>query len=157
MDTGQPGRARLIPESHERLCRGLHPAETLNQGMQFIDAEIGAAVNAPIGGVREIILDENIGNGLKGGGRDRSGIQQCRFAVQPGGVDVYPVVVGPHEAEFEPVRIGRFHEALFNAPFEKGAIIEIVPVEDKRVYAVIGCCCDFLCHLDRVRLVGVSP
>lgn len=71
-------------------------------------------------------------------------------------VDVEPVVVGPHEAEFELVDVRGSQEAVIQAVFEKRAVIVVIIVEDEVIDAVRGGVFDLLRHNGGVRFVGVA-
>ena len=72
-------------------------------------------------------------------------------------MDVDPVMIGPHQAKLQPVRVGCFHKTLLYTAFQKETILIIVPVEDKSVDPVIGGGIYFLRHLLGIGLIRIAP
>ena len=88
--------------------------------------------------------------------RHRAGIEQ--FAVGAAArMDVYPVVIGPHQTELDPVDVPRREESLIEAVLQKGSVVVIVVVEDEVVDAVVGGGGDLPLHDLRERFIDISP
>ena len=71
--------------------------------------------------------------------------------------DVVGVVVGPHEIEFHAVAVGGLEEAVVEALFKEGAVVEPIPVVDEDVDAVVSGSGDFHLHDIRIGFVDIAP
>ncbi len=162
MDARQPGAGGLIAQIVERIARGRDAAQPLTEFPQVVDREIGPPLDAPVGRMGEVAFDEDADDLLPARPRDRAGIEQARRVggaalAQLGRVDVYPVVVGPHQREFQAVAVRRAQEAHIQRPFEERPILIVVPVEEEGRHAVIGRRGDLAAHHGGVALVLLAP
>ena len=79
------------------------------------------------------------------------------LALAAGGMDVGPIVIGPHQAELHPAVVGGLEIAQIEAAVEERAVVVVVPIEDEGVDGVVGGGVDLAGHHLRVRLVLVAP
>ena len=157
---GEARRLDLRPERGERVRRRLDPAQPLDQRVQLVDREVGAAVDQPVRRVLEIALDHEVGDHIETGTADRAGVKQGRAldrAAQFGRVDIHPVVVGPHQRELHAVVVGRAEEAFVQPALEEGAVVVVIPIEQEDVDSVVGGRGDIACHGLRVGFILVAP
>src|SRR5208282_3560604 len=73
------------------------------------------------------------------------------------GLDVIPVVVGPHQREFQSLPIGGIQISLVERGVQEGAIVVVIPVKDKRIDAVVGGGVNLFGHHLRIGFIAVSP
>ena len=83
-----------------------------NEFCEVIDREVRAAFDFKVGGVREVTVRDQIGNITKHLGRDLSRVEQLLAEVAPHGVDIDPVVIGPHESKIDPIDVAGLEEPL---------------------------------------------
>ena len=72
-------------------------------------------------------------------------------------MNIQPVVIGPHAAEFNPVIIRCFQETFIKSALQKRPVIVIIPVKNKKVDAVISRCINFLRHYCGIGFIRVTP
>ena len=153
---GEAGGADHRTQFVEHRPRLPHPAETAQQRTEVVDREDRRAIDAVVRGVGEEPVDEMGAEPAEGLPRHRAGIEQ--FAVGAAArMDVHPVVIGPHQAELDPVDVPRREKSLIEAVLQKGSVVVIVVVEDEIVDAVVGGGGDLPLHDLRERFIDISP
>ena len=105
----------------------------------------------------EVRADDVVANPVEALRRHHAGIENLALGAALVGLNLLPIMVGPHEGELEARVVAGLEESDINGPVQERAVVVVVPVEDERIHAVVGGGGDFLLHDLRVRLVGVAP
>src|SRR4051794_22680348 len=107
--------------------------------MQFVDREVGSALDQPIGGMLKITLNDELDHAVKGLASDGAGVEKRWLAIhgrEAGGMNIDPIVIGPHQGKFETSAVGRSQKALLEATLQERPIVIVVPIKDKDVNAM---------------------
>src|SRR6266508_5707930 len=135
----------------------LNPTQTLDQAIEFIDREVRATFDQPVGWELEIALDDIVCHLIECRARDGAGILEHGWNMQFGWVDINPIMVGPHQSKLETTIVWGLQIAPFQASLQKGAIVIVIPVEDEIVDTMIGRCVDLPGEYGRVRFILIAP
>ena len=83
-----------------------------NEFCEVINREVRAALYFKVGGMREVTVRDQVGDITKHLGRDLPGIEQLLAKIATHGVDIDPVVIGPHEGKIDPIDVAGLEEPL---------------------------------------------
>src|SRR6266702_3557918 len=132
MYVGKSQGPNLRPHLLQSKCCSRDTSETLDKSEEFINGKIGAAINKQVGGMLEQI-NEAINHRLKRLSSDSPGELQGRFTRNLGRLNIEPVMIRPHDSEFEVLAIRRMKIAVGQGGFEERSIRIPVPVEYDRI------------------------
>ena len=107
--------------------------------------------------MREVTVRDQVGDITKHLGRDLSWVEQLLAEVAPHGVDVNPVVIGPHESKIDPIDVAGFEEPLLQTTLKKRPVLVVVPVKKEVIDAMIRGRIDLFFHHLRARFIFVTP
>jgi len=157
MQVGKPSRPDPLAKFVYRLARSFHRAVDLYEFGKVVDGKVRGPIDREIRRMTEIAVDDEIGDEAEHARRDQPRIKQLLAEGSPHGVDVDPIVVGPHEGKVQTADIARLEEALFQAALEERPVFVVIPIKDEVIDAVVGRGINFALHDTRIRLVLVSP
>ena len=107
--------------------------------------------------MREVTVRDQVGDITKHLGRDLSRVEQLLAEVAPHGVDIDPVVIGPHEGKIDPIDVTGLEEPLLQTTLKKRPVLVVVPVKNKMIDAMIHGRTDLFLHHFWTRFVFVPP
>ena len=105
----------------------------------------------------EVAVRDQVGDITKHLGRDLPGIEQLLAKIAPHGVDIDPVVIGPHEGKIDPIDVAGFEEALLQTTLKKRPVLVVVPVKKEVIDAMIRGHIDLFLHHLGLGLIFIAP
>ena len=157
VNSRQAGRHGFFAQFVHSCAGRFDGTEVLDEFLHVVDRKVGLAVHRPIIRFRKIFFDNQVADLVERFGRHPSRIEDFLFVAFRVGVDVEPVVIGPHQREFQFFGIRRFQEAFVQRAVQERPVVVVIPVENENVDPVVGCRVDLTGHLRRVFFVGISP
>ena len=157
MQVGKSSRTDAFPKRIDRLAGGFHGPVDGNEFREVIDREVRAAFDFKVGGMGEITARDQVGDIAKHLGRDLSRVEQLLAEVAPHGVDVNPVVIGPHQTKIDPIDVAGLEEALLQTTLKKRPVLVVVPVKKEVIDAMIHGRIDLFLHHFGLGLILMAP
>lgn len=105
----------------------------------------------------EVAVCDQVGDITKHLGRDLSRVEQLLAEVAPHGVDIDPVVIGPHKGKIDPIDIASLEEPLLQTTLKKRPVLIVVPVKEEVIDAMIRGRIDLFLHHLGLGLILITP
>ena len=157
MQFAQSRRFDFFTEQIQHFGARFDPAHLSNETVGGIDRKIKFAFQTPVVGVTEIFFNDHIpdfGDILFGivPAVEHFGVEHIASA----GVTVVPVMICPHQGEFEVTALNRRKKSLIQSTLQIWSIVP-VPVKNKCVDTVCFGSVDLLCHNCGVGFIFITP
>ena len=107
--------------------------------------------------MREVTVCHQVSDITKHLGRDLSRVEQLLAEVAPHGVNVNPVVIGPHQGKIDPIDVAGLEKPLLQTSLKKRPVLVVVPVKNKMIDAMIRGRIDFFLHHLGLGLILITP